>query len=155
MAFERIYKGGFASDENDKPVKIDPPDALMRHGPRILVRVFTPTHPDPIECLAIIDTGSQNTFIDTAVATELQAPQVGSERRMGLEEGFRDHPIHIVDLWLEEIGTLKDWSVLAGDTPKVYPKPCAIIGRDILRHCTFTYDGTIGGVMLELKTSED
>ena len=104
--------------------------------------------PDPIKGQAMIDSGVQVTAIDISVAESLQLQKTSKVEVVGIggrSEGYTSAcSIHIPGLPLTTSATRAH----CHDLTKTGQNIIALIGRDILRMMTFSYDGINGQVRL-------
>jgi hypothetical protein len=110
--------------------------------------------PTPQTIRALIDTGADRTAIHPGALGSIHSPPGGTARvrRPGSRSPFRVVDLHDVRLayggasvplvraaWLE----IEAVAVVPAD-----PSILALIGRDMLAHCRFLYDGWKGGLLL-------
>ncbi len=93
---------------------------------------------------ALIDTGSDLSVVHPQVLHQLRVEATGSIRirRPGAVDGFRPASVSEVQLSIGGLspGTQWVWAQVvsvAASTPTVF----ALIGRDVLEHCTLFYNG--------------
>ena len=129
------------------------------HGPLLEVRFDVPspsrarhrrtqqTSPTAVRLLALLDTGAESSFIDPAVATRLGLQPVRFlYSNMPLMSGLQLTPVHQVELVLEHpTAPPARWLVLPVldliERDLTGSGADAILGRDVLAQCVFTYDG--------------
>lgn len=134
------------------------PDSLYLYGPTLLIEIGLDEdfHPESggsprLESgrvPALVDTGALESFVDSALAIQLNLPvvNVGTISGAGGPSAVNIHlaQIHVPDLdWLV-YGRFSGVHLSAGGQPHV-----ALIGRDLLRDCAMSYDGRTGVVTLE------
>ncbi len=93
---------------------------------------------------ALIDTGSDLSVVHPQVLQQLGVQATGSIRirRPGTVGGFRPASVSEVQLSMGGLGRGTQWIsarvvAVAPSTPSVF----ALIGRDVLEHCTLFYNG--------------
>ena len=100
--------------------------------------------PSPTVVRALVDTGSDLSVVHPQVLLQLGVQATGSIRirRPGVGSGFRPAPLYDVQLAIGDVGlgvgriATRVVSVVPS-TPTVL----ALIGRDVLKRCTFFYNG--------------
>jgi predicted aspartyl protease len=96
---------------------------------------------------ALIDTGSQYTAIDDALAGQLQLVQIDRWPIGGVGTGTPQYvAVFQAEIEIPTLGIREITSVLGGLASD--PKQRAILGRTQLRDCYLAYDGTRGTVTL-------
>jgi predicted aspartyl protease len=106
--------------------------------------------PSPRTIRALIDTGADRTAIHPSVLASISSPPAGTilVRRPGSSGGFTRVNLHDVRLALGGVPASKVRAVwfdveIAAVAPAA-PHLLALIGRDMLAHCRFLYDGPNG-----------
>lgn len=133
--------------------------ALLNRGPVLNVEISVPSSlagvwekqslaiPAPQAGTALLDTGASRTCVDRDVIQRLNIPSIGIERvytPQGSEEqykypvrvSFPGTPLPSVDFGSAYGATLKEQGIIA------------LIGRDLLAHFVFTYNGPGGFITL-------
>lgn len=105
--------------------------------------------PEPMTGLALVDTGSDQSCIDHTVVDQLvEVPQISEAKIMTIDGAEIIRPIYPVRL---EFGQL-EFNVEAICIPIAEilcsTKVIALIGRDILKDCSFVYHGPTGNLTL-------
>jgi len=141
-------------------VRILPRQWLEIYGPTVAVQVMVhPTMvknlkeagkpvPDPVIGDAMIDSGAQATTIDVSVAERLQLSRTNRIEAFGIggkAEGYTS-PCSLLIPSLELTTNLA--RAHCHELTKNAKHIIALIGRDILQHMTFFYDGINGQVQL-------
>ena len=134
------------------------PDVLMQSGPVLYVDIgpdssfdlYGSRSPDleTTHCPALVDTGTSDSCIDSAMASELQLPiaeryAVVSGAHGPAQTNMYPAQIYVPSLHLVMYGQFAGVRLAVGGQPHA-----ALIGRDLLRHCTMVYNGTTGDVVL-------
>ena len=121
------------------------------------------TVPNPIHGYMLIDTGASATCIALDVAQELGLAPLRQEKSYGAG-GLVEHPVFGLQLTINFIDPVGRQVAVGGDiqakgipdlgdyfrhvpmdTPDPFPKRMVgLIGRDLLRHATFVYKGSVG-----------
>jgi predicted aspartyl protease len=137
-----------------KEIHVPSAEGLFKMGPRLQVNIRIAQSieaelvkrgdkiPVPITGYALIDTGALATGIDESAAKTFGFPVTGTAKISTASQRIADVPIHPVRM--EFIG----FPIIA-DAPKAVGVSLshgiiAIIGRDILQHCIFIYNGQTG-----------
>ncbi len=123
---------------------------LKTCGPIISVRLERPpggTEPyPPLDVTALIDTGACGVYIQAGIADELGLPVVGS--------GTVSTPTHRgepVSLYRVKLTFSAGFylEMQAAEVPLERQQYRCLIGRDVLKHARFTYDGLTGTFSLD------
>lgn len=133
------------------------PHLLTQFGPTLLVHIgFDPAYTDvsgglpslpEIAFPALVDTGAQESCIDSALALELDLPVVDRTTIAGIH-GATEVNRHLAQIYIPELdwtvyGTFAGVHLAAGGAPHT-----ALIGRTFLQNFTLTYEGETGRVTL-------
>jgi hypothetical protein len=139
---------------------LSPPDGLQFGGPTVMVQIGLHAHlankrqqhgdpiPPPVTGNAMIDSGATVTTIDSSVAQTLGLQPSGKVESVGI--GGRSTGFTVacsVDIRGLVVNIAR---AHCHDLTKYSKKLICLIGRDILRHMVFHYDGPAGTVYLEL-----
>jgi predicted aspartyl protease len=103
-----------------------------------------PPNPDRTRIPALIDTGAQESAIDSALAAELKLPVV--DKRIVAGVGRMR-----VDVCLAQVLRYTIEGHFAVIPLAAHIGYDVVLGRTFLRHCTLTYDGKLGDADLELN----
>ena len=122
--------------------------SLARHA--ALVAAHQPI-PPPVPIHALIDTGASCTCVDPSVLTSLQLSPTGPCMMNTPSSGATPHATQQYDMRLVIPGPspmhptldLRNIPVASAEI-LIHQGFHALIGRDILRHCMFTYNGSMG-----------
>jgi predicted aspartyl protease len=142
-------------------VQVPPAIALLRQGPCLQVSIGLAqsianqllqqgkTLPRPVSGVALIDTGATSTCIDDAVAKQLQLPvvnvvNVASASHASTLQNVYPIQIEVVGL---PISIEASNAIGAALAPQGL---LALIGRDVLQHCTLFYNGLTGEITLSI-----
>jgi hypothetical protein len=110
--------------------------------------------PTPPTIRALIDTGASRTAIHPAALGLIHSPPAGTAkvRRPGSKGAFRVVDLHDVRLAFAGVPTPSSgaaWAEIeAVAVMPADPGILALIGRDMLAHCQFLYDGWKGELLL-------
>jgi hypothetical protein len=103
--------------------------------------------PAPASGLALIDTGAISTCIDEETARQMRLPIVNVVNMASASHAStkaNQYPVK-----LEVVGLPMSFnSAIATGAPLRIHGLIALIGRDMLQHCTLIYNGTIGQISL-------
>ena len=134
------------------------PDTLARVGATLDVRIgldlsYDPNGVNPPDLgvrlfSALIDTGASESGIDAELADDLRLPVVDRQTIAGVH-GAASLNLHIAQMHVPELGYAMRGEFIGVHLARAGLPYFAIIGRDILRHLSMTYDGTTGSVTLE------
>ena len=135
------------------------PDALKQSGPTLYVDIGL----DPSLHLrygeaprlaatripALVDTGTSDSCIDTALAASLDLPVAKRYGTIAGVHGPGPAVIYVAHIYVPDLHL-----VIYGHFPGVHlagsgQPHAALIGRDFLQHCVMTYNGPTGDVVLE------
>jgi hypothetical protein len=122
----------------------------ISEGRRKALESLNLNSPDPIQISAIIDTGASGTCIESSVLKKLHLTPTGSTQMSTPSTGGKTVDIDLYDVSIIippgkdgdlpfSLGTLPVMCVADNS----FPGYKALIGRDILRHCIFNYNGSI------------
>jgi predicted aspartyl protease len=126
---------------------------LWAQGPQLSVHVGDPATPDdgprsPQSATLLVDTGADLTILRRPLIDALGVPPVGEARIVGVVGGVRAHcPLYLVRLTLEPSGVAFELEV--GAVPRDDTANDGLLGRDVLAHLQFSYDGPRGSFVLE------
>lgn len=141
---------------------VDAPQAralLAYYGPTTLVNVgLDPTwakdqprapKPDRTRIPALIDTGAQETCIDSALAVELGLPVINKRAVCGV--GQMEVDVYLAQIHIERLrytitGGFAGIPLIANGV-----REPVCLGRSFLRDCVLTYDGKTGDVNLDVN----
>ena len=137
---------------------IGQPDTLARVGATLDVRIgldlsYDPNGVNPPDLgvrlfSALIDTGASESGIDADLADDLRLPVVDRQTIAGVH-GAASLNLHIAQMHVPDLGYAMRGEFIGVHLTRAGLPYFAIIGRDILRHLSMTYDGTTGSVTLE------
>ena len=134
---------------------IGQPEILVRFGPTMTIRIgldpdavreTVPDLPDE-EYQALVDTGAQESCIDSSVAVAMGLPVI-DRRPVAGAHGSGEVNIHLAPLYVPALnvaiyGAFAGVHLHAGGQPH-----SALTGRTFPRHFTMTYNGETGSVIL-------
>jgi hypothetical protein len=107
--------------------------------------------PSPTTVRALIDTGADLSVVHPQILQQLTARPTGSVRirRPGAGMGYRLATLSDVQLSIGGAGPAAHWiSTPVIGAPPSTPTVFALIGRDVLAHCTLYYNGPRGELNL-------
>jgi len=150
-----------AKNKKGQIVQIPPSAALQQQGPCVQVSINIAKSiatqllqqgkqlPKPVSGTALIDTGASATCIDESAAQKLNLPvvdvvTVASASHASTEQNVYPIQIEVVGL---PISIEAPRAIGAALAPQ---KLLALIGRDVLRHCTLFYNGITGEITLSI-----
>ena len=134
------------------------PNALRQSGPTLYVDIGLDASPRSgygeaprlaaTHLPALIDTGTSDSCIDATLAANLSLPIAEEYATISGVHGPGPIVIYVAHIYVPDLQL-----VLSGQFPGVHLSAggqphAALIGRDLLQHCTMTYDGTTGDVVL-------
>src|SRR3982074_1356177 len=116
---------------------------LVEQGPLSPVRRERPAggignDPPPLEITALIDTGASGVFIETGIAQRLGLKAIGTRQVSSVTDRFDPDPVYRVKLTINESFYLKMEAI---EMPRSADRYSCLIGRSLLKHAQFTYDG--------------
>lgn len=153
---------GTPKEDQPNQVAVKPdPDALAKDGSTLEVEVHvTDRHakilednneniPSPQSGKGLIDTGASISAIDVETLQELNISPIGATK-VSTPSGEDMQELYAVKFSFPGKGLpdMTSLNVLGSNLKK--QNICALIGRDILRHCLLVYDGTSGSIMLAI-----
>lgn len=101
---------------------------------------------DPVDAMAMIDTGASITAIDAVLAQKIGLVQTGSAPIVGVT-GEMDQPVYAAQLMLEKPSVALDpWKMVG--SPLNGQGFDVLLGRDFLEQLTLVYDGSSGNFTL-------
>jgi predicted aspartyl protease len=150
---------GQSKDPQGQIIQIDPRAVLQQRGPVVQVTVTLATSfaqglqqanqpvPAPISGWALIDTGASNSCIDDAQAQQMGLPVIDvCNMTSATHENTQQN---VYPIRIEFVGV--PIAVDSGRTIGANLAPqqlLMLIGRDVLQHCTFTYNGLAGCITI-------
>ncbi len=152
---------GTGTDQNGNSVAIPSNHALVSAGPRIqatitLLKPMAATLlqtgkkvPQSVSGYALIDTGASSTCIDDAIAQKMGLPVVDTVQMSSASHKTTTQNVYPVSIELAGLP-------MSIDAPRAVGAALssqgiiALIGRDVLQHCTLFYNGTTGQISLSI-----
>lgn len=133
------------------------PTELTKQGPRLPAVLCNRKTGKSMAGKVLLDTGARYTFIDTDVVDHLALPEGEANLALGLDGVFET--VQILDFSVEFVDpqgerARHDFDAVAGDYLKHFGID-ALIGRDLLRHTIFSYDGVAGITTLQVISNSD
>ena len=107
------------------------------------------TLPAPVSGLALIDTGASVTCVDQDAATLLQLPAIDVVHIASASHAAAEQNVYPIQV--EMVGL-----PITVNAPRAVGAPLAVqgllvlIGRDVLQHCVFVYNGPAGSISLSI-----
>ncbi len=114
---------------------------LMRRGD---------TPPPPIQGMALVHTGASQTLVDERIVDQLSIPPMGMQRL----RTFLGDPVTLSTHFLRlELGDERPWEgiVVAAPLAVHRKETIVLIGRDLLRHAHFVYNGREARLRMEIR----
>jgi len=107
------------------------------------------TLPAPISGMALLDSGASTTCVDESVAQKLQLPvtdvvTIASASHTSSKQNVYPARIELVGLSV----AINALDAIGG--PLIEQGIIALIGRDVLQHCTLFYNGMTGSISLAI-----
>ena len=161
MPILNIQLGGQGKNKQGKVVELHPSIALFQRGPIIQVSVTIEENvgkgllaqgkplPIPKTGLALIDTGATGTCIDEQVAKELGLPAIDVGKMTSATHKDQQCSIYPVQIVIQPTNLILNAPRTMGAALAAQGL-IALIGRDVLRVCTFFYNGPGGNFTLSL-----
>jgi len=143
-----------------QPIPRPPSIALAARGPCVQVQIGTArpiaqqllqqgkTLPPPVSGLALIDTGASATCIDEDAARSLALPVTNVVQVSSASHASSPQNVHPTQIEMIGLPLAIDANAIAA--PLAAQGLIALIGRDVLRHCTLFYNGPAGAISLAL-----
>jgi predicted aspartyl protease len=143
---------------NGKIVQLPIQVGLRTHGPLVQVTIWLADPvasklaeegkpvPAPVVGNALLDTGAVSTCIDEEAAQKLQLPVVNV-----VNMASASHPstkANVYPVKFQIAGLPFDFTALAIGAPLAVQGLIALIGRDVLQHCTLIYSGGLSQISL-------
>lgn len=132
-------------------------ELLVRFGPALKVDVgFDPDFvagfgdlPKPASrgLEALIDTGAQDSYIDSPLANEFGLPLINKDT-VSTALGTQDVSLHLAQIHVVALGSLILGSFAAVNLRENGIEFDVLLGRTFLQHYLFTYDGATGGATI-------
>lgn len=161
MPIVNIQLSGEGQLPDGKKVNLPPQAVLAQRGPVVQVTVSVGQQiaaqvlqeggelPPPVSGLALIDSGATGTCIDEEAAQQLKLPvidvvKISSASHSEVEQSVYPIQIEVVGL------------PVTVNAPRAIGAPlksqgiCVLIGRDVLQHCMFVYNGLSGSFSLSI-----
>jgi predicted aspartyl protease len=147
--------GGHGKTPDGKTVNVPPNMVLMHIGPRIPVTLMPPDAivaaltkegkpiPPAVTGLALIDTGAGPTSIDEEAAKKLGLPIINMVKLASASHASTDAPVYPVKMVITGLPNAINAPGVVG-APLACQGLVALIGRDLLAMCHFTYNGAAG-----------
>jgi predicted aspartyl protease len=152
---------GQAKTQQGQVVQVPPAIILQRQGPCVQVTIGLAqsiasqllqqgkTLPKPVSGITLIDTGATSTCIDDAAAKQLELPvvnvvNVASASHASTQQNVYPIQIEVVGLPISIEAPNAIGAALSAQGL------LALIGRDVLQHCTLFYNGITGEITLSI-----
>jgi len=105
------------------------------------------TIPPPVQGLALIDTGAGSTCIDEEAAQKLQLPVVNVVSMASASHASTKANVYPAKFQITGLAISFNAPMSIG-APLAVQGLIALIGRDVLQHCTLIYNGNLGQISL-------
>ncbi len=161
MPILHIQFSGQATTPQGQLVQVPPAIILLRQGPCVQVSIGLAqsianqllqqgkTLPKPISGTALIDTGATSTCIDDAAAQRLRLPVVNVVRVASASHASTEQNVYPIQI--EVVGLPISIEAPGAIGAALAPQGLlALIGRDVLQHCTLFYNGITGEITLSV-----
>lgn len=142
-------------------VEVSPSVVLQRQGPCVQVSIGLAQSianqllqqgkslPKPVSGVALIDTGATSTCIDDGAAKQLQLPVVNVVNVASASHAST--PQNVYPIQVEVVGLPISIEAPNAIGAALAPQGLlALIGRDVLQHCTLFYNGITGEITLSI-----
>lgn len=122
----------------------------------VLVGLSYDTFPDPhLDTMtpplyALIDTGASQTCVDKTLAIQLELPIRGKPFSIAGISGPETVNMHLGQIYMPALGETLSGLFPAVDLAGGGQPHKVLIGRDFLKSCRMSYDGTTGDVEIEV-----
>ena len=133
------------------------PGLLVQLGPSLWVNIgFDPTYkpdsnkppkPGIANVEALVDTGADESCIDSLLAAQLKLPVVDQRLLRGVH-GIRSVNMHVAQVHIPALKFTQYGQFAAVDLAGGGQRLKALIGRTLLRHFTMVYEGRTGVVTI-------
>lgn len=142
-------------------VDLPPSFVLINRGPVVQVSITVSqaiasqllqagrTVPTPLSGLALIDTGASNTCIDEVIAQQLQLPVVNQVQMASASHSSTNANVYPARIEIVGVNINIDPAECIGAALGTQGL-IALIGRDVLQHCTLFYNGLTGEITLAI-----
>ncbi len=149
---------GQGKTPDGKTIMVPPPACLMQRGPCVQVSITLADQiaselikrqepvPSPVSGLALIDTGAISTCIDEEIATQMHLPIINVVNMASASHASSKANQYPVKLQIAGIPMF--FNSTATGAPLKIQGLIALIGRDLLQHCTLIYNGSLGQISL-------
>ena len=161
MPILHIQLNAAENNTRGQTVQIHSSDVLQRQGPFVQVTIGIAQSiaeqllqqgqslPSPISGVALIDTGASSSCIDSEIARQMMLPvvnvvNVASASHASTQQNVYPIQIEVVGLPIS-IETPNAIGAALGAQGLI-----ALIGRDVLQHCTLFYNGISGSFTLSI-----
>ena len=125
----------------------NPSDELFAYGPLVTVQLAATTPgASSMTSELLVDTGADVTVIDEDLAARLGTIAVRSMEISGVTSTRLSVPVHTVMVIFPLLGLNLETDVVV--LPRANDEVAGLIGRDVLQHLRFHYDGPAGSFTL-------
>lgn len=161
MPILHIQHNTQARNSKGQSVPVAPSTVLQRQGPCVQVSIGLAqsvasqllqqgkTLPKPAAGIALIDTGAASTCIDSNIAQQLKLPVVNVVNIASASHASTQ--LNVYPIQIEVVGLPISIEVLNAIGAALNAQGLiALIGRDVLQHCTLFYNGISGSTTLSI-----
>ncbi|KAF3978559.1 MAG: hypothetical protein HFP77_01260 [Methylococcales symbiont of Iophon sp. n. MRB-2018] len=161
MPILNVTFNGVSKDKNGNNIKIAPSIALAQRGPCLQATISIASSiasellqkgeklSNPVSGFALIDTGASVTCIDQSVAESLKLPVVDVVNIATASHHSTQQNVYPVTFKIAGLPASID-ALRAVSAPLQAQGLIALIGRDVLQHCTVFYNGSTGQISLSI-----
>jgi predicted aspartyl protease len=121
---------------------------LIKNGPTVPVILVGPR--GTVVTRALIDTGSEVSSADVHLLQQVGAPQTGTVQIQTVA-GVSTVPVYAAALQMVDGKPLLDGGILGDSLPGDVQ---VLIGRDVMAHARFTFDGPLGAWSLDSRSAD-
>jgi predicted aspartyl protease len=105
--------------------------------------------PAPIAGVALIDSGASGTCVDEDVAAQLGLPVIDVIRVASATDDSAERNVYSLQFTIVGLGVTMHASRATG-APLAVQGIQLLVGRDLLQHCIFVYNGLTGSYTLSI-----
>jgi hypothetical protein len=154
-----LHSQSKAQNADAEGKQVSPRDVLAQRGPVLQVEITLPesiaaelikhgkTIQPPVAGLGLVDTGAIATCVDEDAAKQLQLPVIDVVTMSSTSHA--SHPANVYPIRIKVAGLpMAIYAQRAIGAALKAQGLVALLGRDVLSHCTFIYNGLAGEITL-------